>query len=229
MLHGTGSQKDEVGDMYKREAAKLAEQGIASLRIDFAGSGDSALPQTALDFDEMMADAGTALTWLGHRKRIDPDRLGVLGFSLGGRIAAMTAGTDERVKALATWSTWSEPGETAVNEFGPGVYEEAQANGQVTVDLGFRTWTFSLAYFETLKVSNPLIDITHYDGPQLGVDGTDDYIWPQTKELLFASGSLDSTFHGILGADHIYHVLTPDQTMAEEAMDVTAAWYASHL
>ena len=31
MLHGTGSQKDEAGDLYKKLADKLAAQGIASL------------------------------------------------------------------------------------------------------------------------------------------------------------------------------------------------------
>jgi len=33
------SSKDEVGNMYAREAKALAEKGIASLRIDFAGFG----------------------------------------------------------------------------------------------------------------------------------------------------------------------------------------------
>ena len=42
MLHGFGSQKDEVGNMYQRLAAALGDQGIASLRIDFRGWGDSA-------------------------------------------------------------------------------------------------------------------------------------------------------------------------------------------
>ena len=44
LLHGFASQKDEVGNMYKRLAAKLAAQGIASLRIDFQGSGESKIP-----------------------------------------------------------------------------------------------------------------------------------------------------------------------------------------
>ena len=41
MLHGFASSKDEVGGMYQRLAAQLGEQGIASLRIDFRGWGES--------------------------------------------------------------------------------------------------------------------------------------------------------------------------------------------
>jgi hypothetical protein len=226
MLHGTASQKDEVGDMYKRVAQKLGAAGVASLRIDFAGSGDSALPETAFTYTEEVSDTKTALTWLSHRAQIDAGRLGLVGFSQGGRVASTVAGTDPRVKAVTTWSTGSEDGSTAYLVFGPDAYAEAQRNGKVTVDLGFRTWTYSLAFFESIKASHPLQDIANYHGPLLGIDGTEDFIWPQTKDLLYAAGSYDETFHAIPGADHIYHVLTPDQTQAEEVMDTTAAWFA---
>lgn len=39
MLHGFGSHKDEVGDMYKRLAEALGKHDIASLRIDFPRLG----------------------------------------------------------------------------------------------------------------------------------------------------------------------------------------------
>lgn len=229
LLHGTASMKDEVGDMYKRLAQKLGERGYASLRIDFAGSGDSTLPQTAFTYDEEVSDAKTALTWLTQNPNVRADALGLVGFSQGGRVAATVAGTDARVKALATWSTWVEDGSTAYLLFGPEAYREAQAKGEVLVDLGFRTWTYSLAFFESIRNSHPLQDIANYRGPLLGVDGSDDYLWPQTKEELFAAGSYDETLHVVAGADHIYHVLDADQTQAEEAMDTTAEWFAQKL
>jgi dienelactone hydrolase len=229
LLHGTASQKDEVGNMYLRLAQKLAALGYASLRIDFAGSGDSTLPQTAFTYTEEVADTETALTWLSHNANVDASALGLVGFSQGGRVAATVAGTDPRVKAVATWSTWTEDGSTAYLLFGQDAYDEAVQNGQVLVDLGFRTWTYSLAFFESIKNSHPLQDIADYHGPLLGIDGSDDYIWPQTKDELYAAGSYDETLHVVPGADHIYHVLDDDQTQAEDVLDTTATWFAAKL
>jgi dienelactone hydrolase len=229
LLHGTASQKDEVGDMYLRLAQKLAALGYASLRIDFAGSGDSALPQTAFTYTEEVADTKTALSWLSDNANVAPGALGLVGFSQGGRVAATVAGTDARVKAVATWSTWVEDGSTAYLLFGPDVYAQAQRDGQVLVDLGFRTWTYSLAFFDSIKNSHPLEDIANYHGPLLGIDGTEDYIWPQTKQELYAAGSYDETLHVVPGADHIYHVLSDDQTQAEDVMNTTASWFAEKL
>jgi uncharacterized protein len=229
LLHGTASQKDEVGNMYLRLAQKLGALGYASLRIDFAGSGDSKLPQTAFTYTEEVSDTETALTWLSHNAHVEANALGLVGFSQGGRVAATVAGTDPRVKAVATWSTWVEDGATAYLLYGPDVYHEAQLHGQVTVDLGFRTWTYSLAFFESIKNSHPLQDIANYHGPLLGIDGSEDVLWPQTKDELYAAGSYDETLHVVPGADHIYHVLDADQTQAEDVMNTTAAWFSQKL
>ena len=44
-----------------------------------------------------------------------------------------------------------------------------------------------------------------------------------------ASASEDVTLEIIEGADHIYHVLTEDQTLADQAISMTADWYAEKL
>lgn len=229
LLHGTASQKDEVGNMYARVAQKLGRLGYASLRIDFAGSGDSALPQTAFTYAEEVSDAKTALTWLSGNPNVNAGALGLVGFSQGGRVAATVAGTDPRVKALATWSTWVEDGSTAYLIWGANAYQEAQQHGHVVVDLGFRTWDFSLAWFDTIKASHPLQDIAAYHGPLLGIDGSEDELWPQTKDELYAAGSYDETLHVVPGADHIYHVLDADQTQAEDVLNTTATWFSQKL
>ena len=41
MLHGTGSNRQEAGNGYAMAAPVMATQGVATLRIDFMGNGDS--------------------------------------------------------------------------------------------------------------------------------------------------------------------------------------------
>jgi dienelactone hydrolase len=242
MLHGFGSQKDEVGDMYKREARYLAVAGYASLRIDFAAADEGDLQPT---FDRMVADAFVALDWLASHPRTDDDRIGVLGFSFGSRVAAVVAGTDDRIHALASWSGAVANGRTNFEwEFeapydavlniepctGCSNYDYAQAYGSVLIDLGWRMVELTAEWFDSLDASTAQDDVAGFAGPLLAIAGTEDTtvdpIW--SRHLVLDSGTLDATLRILEGADHIYNVFG-DQALAEQAMQITANWFADKL
>ena len=93
MLHGFGSQKDEVGNMYARLADALAERGVGSLRIDFRGFGKSDGDTGSTTVGAQVEDAEAAYQYLTGLDWVDPARIGVIGFSLGGGISTIAAGT----------------------------------------------------------------------------------------------------------------------------------------
>ena len=230
MLHGYGSSADEVGDMYGRLAEALAAQGVGSLRIDFAGMGAS--PASTLDYtyDSMTSDATTALDWLVAQESVDPARVGVQGFSLGSLIGAHLVGTDPRPVAFGSWSGAIYDGDPAV--YDPQTAEcEATGEGHIVVDLGFRTLDHSCDYYSSMATSTALADFAPYAGALLLVAGSDDTtVDPSVSEnAATASASEDVTLEIIQGADHIYHVLTEDQTLADQAIDLTADWFAAKL
>lgn len=231
MLHGFGSQKDEVGDMYARLADDLAARGIASLRIDFAGAGDSTQPWVENTYDGMVEDGLVALDWLIGLPQVADDRVGVLGFSLGTKVAMGVAGTDERVAALASWSGSVDNGQTDFQFFFDTYYEEALLNGSVVVDLGFTVVELSIEWFDTIAASQNLDLIAGYTNPLFAIAGTDDMtIDPRwSKALIRSAGSDDTKLEFIRGADHIYHVLSEDQTFAERVISLTARWFESRL
>ncbi len=81
----------------------LVRLGIASLRIDFRGSGDS-----EGDFSEMtvsleMQDTAEAMAYLRRYPGLDPERVMLLGFSMGGMVAALSA-PEVRPHRLALWA-----------------------------------------------------------------------------------------------------------------------------
>ena len=231
MLHGFGSTGDEVGMMYAREARALALRGYASLRIDFAGSGLNPQPFVENTYDGMMADSRAALDWLVARKNTRDSRIGVLGFSLGGKLAIDLAGTDPRIKALATWSGANENGFGSLQYLADGYRAEAEANGHVVIDLGWRTVDLSKAWFDTMEASRSLDHLGAYTGPMLAVAGAEDTtVDPDvSRQSIAASGSLDATLRIIPGADHIYLVLTDDQSLASFCITLTAKWFAAKL
>jgi pimeloyl-ACP methyl ester carboxylesterase len=73
-------------------ASSLARQGIAVLRLDDRGvgqsSGDSRLATTA----DLVRDAQAALNYLRVRPSIDPARTGFIGHGEGGNVALLAAG-----------------------------------------------------------------------------------------------------------------------------------------
>jgi hypothetical protein len=228
MLHGFASHKDEVGDMYLREARALAERGIASLRVDFAGTGDSEQPYTANTWTGMVADAVTAYDWLVAHSRTIDDEVGVLGFSMGSKVGLGLLAERPAIPAFGSWSGALYDG------IPPGfidLYDEAQANGSVVLNLGFAVVELSLAWFDTMIASTPLTDATGYGGAILAVAGSaDTTVDPSVSQTFIGTlHSPDETLRIIDGADHIYNVLTPDQTHAEAAITITADWFDARL
>lgn len=229
MLHGFASFKDEVGDMYKRLAAELGERGIASIRIDFRGWGESGGGMENSTVTGMVEDAAVAYEYLASQDFVDVSQMGVLGFSLGGRIAIVTAAQNlDWYQSMALWSTGGNIDPIAFQ--GQEAYDTAQAEGQVTVDLGFREATLGSGFFESLTAHDVEVEFPKYTGSLLIVAGADD---PSPAEYLTwylenSSAELRAAYL-VEGGDHIYQVLTDDQTMADNVIRVTADWFAMTL
>lgn len=86
MLHGFTGHKNENGYFFKYLSWELANNGIASLRFDFMGSGDSDGYFKDFTLDTLLSDASCIIdegVILNHHKNII-----LLGFSMGGAIAS---------------------------------------------------------------------------------------------------------------------------------------------
>jgi pimeloyl-ACP methyl ester carboxylesterase len=105
---------------YERLAAELARRGISSLRLDLRGHGESINAGKFIPFDEANnskifvdedVDVVSALAWLRSRLDVDSDRIGVVGASYSGELAAQAArreGKFARAYALLSPGSLSE-------------------------------------------------------------------------------------------------------------------------
>ncbi|MGC1456732.1 MAG: alpha/beta fold hydrolase [Steroidobacteraceae bacterium] len=87
---------------YVSLARRLAAQGVASLRMDISGVGDSATapgrPEQQLYARESVADVKAALDWL---HQLDYEQITLVGHSAGAHLSFHTAVEDKRVTGLA--------------------------------------------------------------------------------------------------------------------------------
>jgi fermentation-respiration switch protein FrsA (DUF1100 family) len=91
-------------------AASLASAGLASLRFDYAGYGESGGERGWIDPPGRVNDALYAFAWLRSQTAVDAGRVGVYGHSYGGPVAIILASRDPKVQAVVSVSG---PGEGA--------------------------------------------------------------------------------------------------------------------
>ncbi len=104
LCHGFGGNKSGKSRLFVKLSERLAEAGIASLRFDFRGAGDSEGSFQETTIQTLLQDAEAAFHFLSQHAAIDSRRLGLLGRSLGGMIAILTAPQCGGIKALALWA-----------------------------------------------------------------------------------------------------------------------------
>lgn len=81
-------------------AQALADAGFAALTFDYRGFGGSEGPRWRPLPHEQVRDARAALTYLCQHPRVDANRVGLLGMSLGGAHALVAAAEDERARCV---------------------------------------------------------------------------------------------------------------------------------
>ncbi len=127
-------------------SAALAAEGIATLRFDFTGLGESEGDFSRTTFSHNVDDIVAAANALEERHRA-PALL--IGHSLGGSAALAAASQLPEVVAIATIGAPGEPQHVA-RLFGATI-EEIEARGEADVNLGGRPFTIRKSFLEDLQ------------------------------------------------------------------------------
>lgn len=91
LMHGGGGDHEILRITPNYFARRMAECGIVAITYDKRGTGDSDGDYASSTFDDFVADAGSAVDYLASLPEVNADRIGVIGFSQGGRLAPVVA------------------------------------------------------------------------------------------------------------------------------------------
>jgi pimeloyl-ACP methyl ester carboxylesterase len=103
MVHGAGGDRSSL----LPEARLLASRGYGVLAYDLPGHGESGGEIRWAEPER--ASVRAAIDWLVNNGGVDAQRVGALGFSLGGYILVQVAAVEPRVSALVLSGTPSDP------------------------------------------------------------------------------------------------------------------------
>jgi acetyl esterase/lipase len=207
IIHGggwTGGDKGAAREI--NIGTNLALHGYVGMSINYAlaGRGKVSWPQN-------LHDCKTAVRWLrknADRLRVDPERIGVIGGSAGGHLAAMLAvtGADDGLDPSAPYGGYSCRVRCAVDLYGPAdlmQYHDVQMLGKTRTEAP-----------ELYRVASPTTYADKGDPPILILHGTADKTVDLKQSEAFAAAlekvGVEHELVIVEGAPHTFH-LQPKQ------------------
>ena len=240
LLHGFTGSRNEIEILSVKEgiftrAARLwAERGIASLRIDFRGSGESEGSFADTTLDAQIKDGLAALDYLATVNEIDANKMALVGWSMGGAVGAAVAGrSDHQLDAVSLWAPGTNMPASIAFILGPDTVKQGLAAGAEPVDATL-PWGAKVqlkgSFFHNLFTVDPVAEITRYEGPLLvAVGSNDDVVFPQPD-----AGQILLDYHNgaeellVWPMDHSFNAMEGTTTV-DKLIENTGGFIVKHL
>ncbi len=185
LCHGHGGSRHENGG-FDEIAEALAEQGIATIRVDYPGCGDSTEDFSENNMTNMISDTKSAISYLEDNYPVSTSDYGIFGYSMGGRIALeMLADPDYSFSAAVMLAPAADT-EDLKNLFGGSDnWETLKADAEASPDQWVEFTTIygqvqhlGVQFFKDLEAKsfNDLTDAaaSAYSGPSMVIYAVDD-------------------------------------------------------
>lgn len=180
ICHGFIGSRIGVDRLFVKAARELTAAGFAVLRFDYGGCGESGGDYGAGGLDVLLAQTRDVLDYAFRLDQIDPERISLIGHSLGGAVSLLTASQDKRISALVLWAAVARPYDDIVRIVGEKEYQEALLHGRAD----HHGYLLQDRFFRSLNSALPLRQAKQYEGDVLLLHGNrDDVI------------SVDAMFH----------------------------------
>lgn len=220
-FHGFTGDRMESHWMFVKCARALAEHGMASLRFDFYGSGESEGEFREVTLHGEIEDAKAAIEFFRRRVGVDPECIGLLGLSMGGAVAACVA-ESARAQALVLWSALAHPSQLRlIAEIKTAPIADDDDHRE------YNAHVVSKRFLDDIEKVDPLKSIADFTRPTLIIHPEKDEHLPLSHPEGFfqAAGSAVKEKVIIPGADHTFTSVAWER----EVIKRTVKWFSTHL
>ncbi|MEM9081386.1 MAG: alpha/beta fold hydrolase [Verrucomicrobiota bacterium] len=198
---------------------QLADQGIATLRFDFTGlgnsDGDFANTSFLSNVDDLLAAAD-------HLRQTHAAPSLLIGHSLGGAAVLAAAGRIPELTHVATIGAPAEPAHVT-HLFEDGL-DEIQEKGKATVTLAGRPFTIGQKFLTDLQDHNQPEQIAALRKNLLILHSpTDNIVGIENAGQIYSAAKHPKSFLSLPQSDH----LLTDPTQADYVANLIATWFTS--
>ena len=228
MIHGWSGQKDEVGDLFKRQAQALAERNIASLRMNIRGESEREATNYRLTstFVSRVQDAQAGVDWAIEHHPLLP--IGLLGFSYGGATAMeLISQEPAQYQSLVLWSSILNPNELLLDQPAEPLRQALETGEGAIQD--WTTLLITRAHVLGMIGFDPLRGLPQYRGALLSLRGSEDSVPQHDPEILKQAGGKRLEYRILQGADHIFNAVDPTKRYGARIIEQTAVWFEQTL
>ncbi|MBO7747437.1 alpha/beta fold hydrolase [Paenibacillus sp. MWE-103] len=221
VCHGFIGNRMGTDRLFVEAAERLTRSGYLVLRFDYGGCGESGGDYGGGGLDALIEQTRTVIDYASSLDLVDSERLILLGHSLGGAVAVLTAARDSRVKSLVLWAPVAHPFMDIRNIIGTKAIEEIENVGKTD----YMHYQFTKRFADSLAQYQPLTELRGFGGDVLIVHGTADTVVPvdycflyQKMFWLRKEGNCDKEV--ILQGDHTFS----SKTSRDELFDISLRW-----
>lgn len=200
LCHGFTGKKEGDDNHFIKIGEKIAQSGIAAIMIDFPGCGKSEEPSTNYTLTNMENDINSAVQYMKETYGIDEDQIGIVGHSMGGRVASEYL-DNAGVKVAALLAPANGDGINGL-EF---LSDSQDTNTLITSSRDRWHFEVSETFINNMRASHPQSKISSFlgSGGKIFVAyGTDDNIISQNTRNAVKTAVGDGNYHEYSGGNH---------------------------
>jgi pimeloyl-ACP methyl ester carboxylesterase len=199
IFHGFTGTKVESHFIYPKLCRSLEGQGIASLRFDFSGSGESDGDFRDMTLSGELEEARRIWDFALGLPRIDPESVFILGHSMGGLVAGMLAAEKGPRGLVLIAPAGNMP------DIARGYLREKTVAVDARGDHDIGGLVLGRGFLPDLLALDPLGVSREYGGPVCVLQGTADPVVPESVgRQWFSSFPGARSFVPLEGAGHNY-------------------------